>query len=60
MQHGAILDDYQNVAKTVADWSGVERDMKFRVYTEALGGADQVIAALQGCAVVCLICPIAA
>jgi D-3-phosphoglycerate dehydrogenase len=54
MQNGAILDDYQNVAKTVADWSGVERDIKFRVYNEGLGGPDKVIAALKDCAVVCL------
>ena len=51
---GAILDDYQNVAKTVADWSGVERDVKFRVHTDPLGGSEQVIAALKDCAVVCL------
>jgi D-3-phosphoglycerate dehydrogenase len=51
---GAILDDYQNVAKTLADWSGVERDIKFRVYNEGLGGPDKVIAALKDCAVVCL------
>jgi D-3-phosphoglycerate dehydrogenase len=51
---GAILDDYQNVAKTVADWSGVERDVRFRVFTDALGGPEQVIAALKECAVVCL------
>jgi D-3-phosphoglycerate dehydrogenase len=54
MQQGAILDDYQNVAKTVANWTGVERDIKFRVYNESLGGPDQVIAALKDCAVVCL------
>jgi D-3-phosphoglycerate dehydrogenase len=54
MQQGAILDDYQNVAKTVADWSGVERDIKFRVHNEGLGGPDKVIAALKDCAVVCL------
>ena len=54
MQQGAILDDYQNVAKTMADWSGVERDIKFRVYNEGLGGPDKVIAALKDCAVVCL------
>jgi D-3-phosphoglycerate dehydrogenase len=54
MQQGAILDDYQNVAKTVADWSGVERDIKFQIHTESLGGPDKVIAALKDCAVVCL------
>lgn len=54
MLQGAILDDYQNVARTVADWSGVERDVAFRVYTESLGSPDKVIAALKDCAVVCL------
>jgi phosphoglycerate dehydrogenase-like enzyme len=54
MQHGAILDDYQNVAMKVADWRGLDRDLKFRVFTEALGGPAEVIAALKDCAVVCL------
>jgi phosphoglycerate dehydrogenase-like enzyme len=51
---GAILDDYQNVAMTVADWSGVAKDVNFKVYTEGLGERDQMIAALKDCAVVCL------
>jgi D-3-phosphoglycerate dehydrogenase len=54
MQQGAILDDYQNVAKRVADWSGVEREVQFQVFNEALGGPDKVVAALKDCAVVCL------
>jgi D-3-phosphoglycerate dehydrogenase len=54
MQQGAVLDDYQNVAKTVADWTSVERDIKFRVHNEGLGSPDKVIAALKDCAVVCL------
>ena len=51
---GAILDDYQSVARKVADWSPVEKDVDFTVYTEPLGGTDKVIAALKDCAVVCL------
>jgi phosphoglycerate dehydrogenase-like enzyme len=51
---GAILDDYQNVAMTVADWSGVAKDVNFKVYNESLGGPDKVVAALKACAVVCL------
>jgi phosphoglycerate dehydrogenase-like enzyme len=51
---GAILDDYQNVARTVADWSPVAKDVDFAVFTEALGGPSQVVAALKDCAVVCL------
>ncbi len=51
---GAILDDYQNVAQKVVDWSSVAKDVDFKVYTEGLGGRDKVIAALKDCAVVCL------
>ena len=51
---GAILDDYQSVAMKVADWSGIAKDVSFKVFTEGLGGRDQVIAALKDCAVVCL------
>jgi phosphoglycerate dehydrogenase-like enzyme len=51
---GAILDDYQNVAMTVADWSPVTKDVTLTVFAESLGGRDQVIAALKDCAIVCL------
>jgi phosphoglycerate dehydrogenase-like enzyme len=51
---GAILDDYQNVAMKVADWSGVVKDVNFKVYNESLGSPDKVVAALKDCAVVCL------
>jgi D-3-phosphoglycerate dehydrogenase len=51
---GAILDDYQNVALTLADWSGLAKDVEFKVFTEGLGDRDRVVAALKDCAVVCL------
>jgi phosphoglycerate dehydrogenase-like enzyme len=51
---GAILDDYQNVSQQVADWSPIAKNVDFTVFTEPLGGPDQVIAALKDCAVVCL------
>ena len=50
----AILDDYQNVAMTVADWSPVKKDVELKVYDKPLGGPDQIIAALQDCEIVCL------
>jgi D-3-phosphoglycerate dehydrogenase len=34
----AILDDYQNVALRLADWSGVQKDVDITVFTEPLGG----------------------
>ena len=49
----AILDDYQNVALAMADWSKVRDDLDIKVFNEHLGTADKVIAALQGFAIVC-------
>ena len=53
MLQGAILDDYQNVAMTVADWSPVAKDVDFTVFTEK-PSPDQLVAALKDCAIVCL------
>jgi phosphoglycerate dehydrogenase-like enzyme len=50
----AILDDYQNVARKLADWSALGKDVEITVYTEKLDGRDKVVAALKDCAVVCL------
>ena len=44
----AILDDYQNVALKLADWDKFKGRVEVKVFREPLGGADQVIAALQG------------
>ena len=49
----AILDDYQNVVLTSADWSKVKGDLEIKVFNEHLGGADNVVAALADFAIVC-------
>src|SRR5437867_4582299 len=49
----AILDDYQNVALNVTDWSKVAGDLDIKVFNQHLGGADNVIKALQGFEIVC-------
>jgi D-3-phosphoglycerate dehydrogenase len=49
----AILDDYQNVALTFADWSKVKGDVEIKVFNEHLGAADGVVAALTGFAIIC-------
>lgn len=49
----AILDDYQNVALAMADWSKVSGDVDIKVFDRHLGSADNVVAALQGFAIVC-------
>ena len=49
----AILDDYQNVALKMADWSPVKAELDIKVFNKPLGGAEQVIHALQGFPIVC-------
>ncbi len=49
----AILDDYQNVALAMADWSKVKGNVEIEVFNQHLGSADKVVAALRGFAVVC-------
>src|SRR5262249_23266850 len=49
----AILDDFQDVALKVADWSKVSGDVDIKVFNEHLGGAENVIKALQGFQIVC-------
>jgi phosphoglycerate dehydrogenase-like enzyme len=49
----AILDDYQNVALQMADWSKVAGDLDIKVFNEHLGNQDNVIKALQGFQIVC-------
>ena len=48
----AVLDDYQNVALKLADWSKVAPAVEVKVFNEHLGSADKVIKALQGFAIV--------
>jgi phosphoglycerate dehydrogenase-like enzyme len=49
----AILDDYQNVALAMADWSKVAGELEIKVFNEHLGSPDEVITALQGFTIVC-------
>jgi len=50
----AILDDYQNVALQMADWSPVIEDLDLKVFNAPLGDAARVIEALRGFEIVCL------
>lgn len=42
----AILDDYQNVAMKMADWSNLKAQHEITVFDRYLGGADDVVGAL--------------
>ena len=43
----AILDDYQNVALTLADWSKITKDVDIKVFNSPIGDADAVIRTLK-------------
>jgi phosphoglycerate dehydrogenase-like enzyme len=49
----AILDDYQDIALKVADWSKVAGDLDIKVFNEHLGEANEVVRALQGFDIIC-------
>src|SRR5215218_7466062 len=48
----AILDDYQNVALKMADWSPVAKDVDITVFNAPLGDKDKVIRALADFAII--------
>ena len=50
----AILDDYQNVALTHADWSGVKAKAEITVFNQPFGSQDEAARALSGYDIVCL------
>ncbi|WP_424383701.1 D-2-hydroxyacid dehydrogenase family protein [Mycobacterium sp.] len=50
----AILDDYQNVALTMADWSEVAARAKITVFTDHLADSDAVVQRLAPFDVVCV------
>src|SRR5471032_2006110 len=52
MVRAAILDDYQNVALKLADWSTIAKDVEVKIFNAPLGNDDAVIKALQGFAIV--------
>src|ERR1700728_4947300 len=49
----AVLDDYQSVALTLADWSKVKGDVEIKLFNEHLGNASNVVAALKDFSIVC-------
>lgn len=55
----AILDDYQNVALRLADWSGVRRHAEITVFDDHVADPSAVVERLRPFAVVCVMreCP---
>jgi D-3-phosphoglycerate dehydrogenase len=53
-QYGcAVLDDYQNVAMSMGDWSTLAGEIKVKIFNEHLGGAENVVKALTDFEIVC-------
>jgi phosphoglycerate dehydrogenase-like enzyme len=50
----AVLDDYQDVAFKVADWSVLEGEVEFTVFNRPLGSPGDIVRALKGCSMVVL------
>jgi phosphoglycerate dehydrogenase-like enzyme len=50
----AVLDDYQNVALSMADWSVLDERARITVFNDHLADPDAVIARLQPFDVVCI------
>jgi D-3-phosphoglycerate dehydrogenase len=49
----AILDDYQNVALTLADWSALQDRVDITMFTTPFATADDAVAALKDFDIVC-------
>jgi phosphoglycerate dehydrogenase-like enzyme len=52
MVRAAILDDYQNVAMSFADWSPIAKDVEIKVFNKPFISQDEAIKALQGFAII--------
>lgn len=50
----AILDDYQNEALNMADWSVLPDDVKFTVFNEPFGDLEQAALALGSFDIICI------
>jgi phosphoglycerate dehydrogenase-like enzyme len=48
----AILDDYQGVALSMADWSAVQQHAELRVFREPFASEDALVAAIGDCEIV--------
>ena len=54
MHRCAILDDYQNVALKLADWSKLRGEVEIKVFNDSLGDQPALIRGLGSYSIVCL------
>jgi phosphoglycerate dehydrogenase-like enzyme len=50
----AILDDYQNVALSMADWSAIERKAEITVFTDHVADQNELVGRLEPFDIVCV------
>jgi lactate dehydrogenase-like 2-hydroxyacid dehydrogenase len=50
----AVLDDYQNVALSMADWSGLDKLAAITVFNDHMADPDTVVARLLSFDIVCV------
>lgn len=50
----AVLDDYQNVALAMADWSALKERVAVTVFNDHIGDVDAVVSRLQPFEIVCV------
>jgi hypothetical protein len=50
----AVLDDYQNVALSLADWGKIAGDVDVTVFDKPMSGPDEVHRALRDFHIVCM------
>src|SRR5262249_3693152 len=50
----AILDDYQNVALSYADWSTLAPDVEVKVFNQPFKSTEEVHRSLQGFQIICM------
>ena len=48
----AVLDDYQNIALAIADWTPLADRVEVRVFNRHFGTDDGLVAAIGDCAIV--------
>jgi len=53
MSRVAILDDYQQVALKLADWSPISGRVVVDVFTDTLAEEDQIVQRLQPYEIIC-------
>lgn len=54
MKHLAILDDYQNVALTAADWSALANDVAITVFNDHLDDESALVERLRDFEIICV------